>query len=54
MPEDLPARFDFLGGVEECLERLDEEAAAGIDLHQVSITEEDPERWADTLRRLVG
>ncbi len=54
VPEDLPARFDFLGGVEECLERLDEEAAAGIDLHQVSIAEEDPERWADTLRRLVG
>ncbi len=54
VPDALPARFDFLGGVEECLVRLDEEAAAGIDLHQVSIAEENPERWAETLRRLVG
>jgi alkanesulfonate monooxygenase SsuD/methylene tetrahydromethanopterin reductase-like flavin-dependent oxidoreductase (luciferase family) len=54
VPEDLPARFDFVGGVGEALERLDEEAAAGIDLHQVSIADEDAERWAETARRLVG
>jgi alkanesulfonate monooxygenase SsuD/methylene tetrahydromethanopterin reductase-like flavin-dependent oxidoreductase (luciferase family) len=54
VPDDLPARFDFIGGVEECIDRLEQEAAAGIDLHQVSIAEDDPERWASTLQRLIG
>lgn len=54
VPEDLPPRFDFIGGVEEGLERLEAEAAAGIDLHQVVIADEDAERWGATLRRLVG
>ena len=54
VPPGLEDHFDFVGSVEQCIERLEEQAAAGVDLHQVSVIEEDQAQWADIIRRLIG
>jgi alkanesulfonate monooxygenase SsuD/methylene tetrahydromethanopterin reductase-like flavin-dependent oxidoreductase (luciferase family) len=54
VPDELPAHFDFVGSTDECIERLDQQAEAGVDLHQVSIVEDDASRWRETMRRLIG
>jgi alkanesulfonate monooxygenase SsuD/methylene tetrahydromethanopterin reductase-like flavin-dependent oxidoreductase (luciferase family) len=54
VPDELPAHFDFVGSTDECIERLDQQAEAGVDLHQVSIVADDASRWRETMRRLVG
>ena len=54
VPPGLEDHFDFVGSVEQCIERLEEQAAAGVDLHQVSVIEEDQAQWADIVRRLIG
>lgn len=40
--DDLSQSLNFVGSVEECRDRLGEEAAAGINLHNVSIAGYDP------------
>ena len=54
VPDELPAHFDFVGGTEQCIERLDEQGGAGVDLHQITIVEDDATRWRETMRRLIG
>ena len=46
-------RFGRRGGREECLAQLDLEAAAGVDLHQVSVATDDDRVWADELSALI-
>jgi alkanesulfonate monooxygenase SsuD/methylene tetrahydromethanopterin reductase-like flavin-dependent oxidoreductase (luciferase family) len=46
--------FDFVGVPEACAERLDEQAAAGVDLHPVLIDTADPREFALILRTLLG
>ena len=38
VPDELSSALGFVGTVEECRDRLDEEAAAGINLHNVSVS----------------
>jgi alkanesulfonate monooxygenase SsuD/methylene tetrahydromethanopterin reductase-like flavin-dependent oxidoreductase (luciferase family) len=54
VPEGLEDHFDFVGDVEECIERLEQQTAVGVDLHQVSVINEDQAEWANIVRRLVG
>ncbi|MDP6605984.1 MAG: LLM class flavin-dependent oxidoreductase [Dehalococcoidia bacterium] len=54
VPDELPASFNFVGGVEASIERLDWEAEAGVDLHQVTIVGDDARAWQETMRRLIG
>lgn len=54
VPAGLEDHFDFVGGVEQCIERLEQQTAAGVDLHQVSVIEEDQAKWANIVRRLIG
>ena len=54
VPDDLPGQFDFIGDVDQCIERLDEQSEAGVDLHQISIVDDDATTWRETMRRLVS
>ena len=54
VPPGLEDRFDFVGGVDECIERLEQQAAVGVDLHQVSVMEQDQAKWSEIIGRLVG
>ena len=51
---EITPRFSIRGSLEGCADHLDEQAARGVDLHQVSVDTEDDQRWADALARLVG
>jgi len=44
----------FVGTTEECIERLDAQAAAGARLHGVTVMEREPEAVGRVLERLVG
>jgi alkanesulfonate monooxygenase SsuD/methylene tetrahydromethanopterin reductase-like flavin-dependent oxidoreductase (luciferase family) len=44
----------FAGTAEACVERLEAQAAAGIDMHTVRIEGADPRETLNTLKRLVG
>ncbi len=46
-------RFGCRGSLEECAAYLDEEAANGVALHQVSVDTDDDQVWADALAALV-
>ncbi len=54
VPPRLEDHFDFVGTIEQCADRLDQQSALGIDLHQVSVMEQDQAKWADAVRRLAG
>lgn len=54
VPDGLEDRFDFVGTVDACVERLDAQAETGVDLHQVSVAAGSDAEWTDILRRLVG
>jgi alkanesulfonate monooxygenase SsuD/methylene tetrahydromethanopterin reductase-like flavin-dependent oxidoreductase (luciferase family) len=54
VPGGLEDRFDFVGPLEACLEHLDAQAEAGVDLHQVSLPAGSEADWTVALRRLVG
>ena len=54
IPDELVDQLDTAGSVEQWIERLEEQAAAGVDLHQVSVIEEDQARWAEIVRGLIG
>ena len=51
---EIAPRFSKRGTLEECADHLDDQAARGVDLHQVSVDAEDDRAWADTLSKLVG
>lgn len=46
--------LDFVGTPEACAERLDQQAAAGVDLHAVRVDAPDPATYAKVLATLVG
>ena len=53
--DGLSGALSVAGSVEACLARLDEQAAAGVDLHQVTIAGiDDPAEPRRTFERLVG
>lgn len=53
--DDLADSLAAIGSVERCIERLDEEAAAGVDLHQVRIADDHAEaELRHVFERLVG
>ena len=54
VPEALVDSLFFAGPVEACIERLEAQAAAGIDMHTVRVEADDSREMLQILRRLVG
>ncbi|MBM3222446.1 MAG: LLM class flavin-dependent oxidoreductase [Candidatus Tectomicrobia bacterium] len=54
VPDALVDSLFFAGPVEACVERLQAQAEAGIDLHTVNVAMEDPQEAAHSLAKLVG
>ncbi len=46
--------FSFSGSLDDCLARIEAQAAAGVDLHEVRVEGATPERRAEILRALAG
>jgi F420-dependent oxidoreductase-like protein len=54
MPKELAGQLGTAGGVDECIDALEQAEAAGFDWHSVNVSERDPKKRADIYRRLVG
>jgi F420-dependent oxidoreductase-like protein len=54
VPDVLVDSLFFAGPVEACVERLEAQAAAGIDMHTVRVEGNEPREVVQILRRLVG
>ena len=54
VPDALVDSLFFAGTAEACVERLEAQATAGIDMHTVRIEGADPRETLHTLKRLVG
>jgi F420-dependent oxidoreductase-like protein len=54
VPEALIDSLFFAGPVEACIERLEAQAAAGIDMHTVRVEANDSREMVQILQRLVG
>jgi alkanesulfonate monooxygenase SsuD/methylene tetrahydromethanopterin reductase-like flavin-dependent oxidoreductase (luciferase family) len=54
VPDALVDSLSFAGPVEACVERLEAQAEAGIDLHTVNVALDDPHEAARSLAKLVG
>jgi alkanesulfonate monooxygenase SsuD/methylene tetrahydromethanopterin reductase-like flavin-dependent oxidoreductase (luciferase family) len=54
VPEALVDSLFFAGPVEACIERLDAQTAAGIDMHTVRVEADDAKEMLQILQRLVG
>ena len=54
LPEDMLEQFGFVGTTEECVERLEQEQAAGALLHSVNVMEDDSNEFARILEALKG
>jgi F420-dependent oxidoreductase-like protein len=54
VPEALVESLFFAGPIEACLDRLDAQAEAGIDMHTVRVEVDDPHETTKILQRLVG
>jgi F420-dependent oxidoreductase-like protein len=54
VPEALVDSLFFAGPVEACIERLEAQAAAGIDMHTVRVEANDSREMVQILQRLVG
>jgi len=54
VPDALVDSLFFAGPVEACVERLEAQAEAGIDLHTVNVALDDPQETARSLAKLVG
>lgn len=52
--EELGDELDFVGTPGACVERLDQQAAAGIDLHAVQVVAGDAAAYAKVLATLLG
>ncbi len=50
----ISTRFSHRGTIASCAAHLDEQAALGVDLHQVSVDTNDDGVWADALVQLVS
>jgi len=48
------SRLGFAGSTEQCVERLQQEEAAGAMLHSATVLEEDPREAGKILAKLVG
>jgi F420-dependent oxidoreductase-like protein len=54
VPEALVDSLFFAGPVDACIERLEAQAAAGIDMHTVRVEANDAREMVQILQRLVG
>ena len=54
LPEEMLNQFGFVGTTEECVERLEQEQAAGALLHSVNVMEDDANEFARILDALRG
>ena len=54
VPQPMIEQFGFVGTTEECVERLEQEQAAGALLHSVNVMEDDPNEFARILEALKG
>jgi alkanesulfonate monooxygenase SsuD/methylene tetrahydromethanopterin reductase-like flavin-dependent oxidoreductase (luciferase family) len=54
VPDALVDSLFFAGPVEACVERLEAQAEAGVDLHTVNVALDDPHEVARSLAKLVG
>jgi alkanesulfonate monooxygenase SsuD/methylene tetrahydromethanopterin reductase-like flavin-dependent oxidoreductase (luciferase family) len=54
VPDALVESLFFAGPVEACVERLEAQTAAGIDMHTVRVDATDPQETVKILKRLVG
>lgn len=54
LPKELADQLGTAGGVDECIDALEQAEAAGFDWHSVNVSERDPKKRADIYRRLVG
>ena len=54
IPDELVDQLGTAGGVEQCIEAMEEAEEAGFDWHSVSIDERDPKKRAEIYRQLVG
>jgi F420-dependent oxidoreductase-like protein len=54
VPDALVDSLFLAGPVEACIERLEAQAAAGIDMHSVRVDANDPKETVQILQRLVG
>jgi F420-dependent oxidoreductase-like protein len=54
VPDALVESLFLAGPVEACVERLEAQAAAGIDMHTVRVEANDPRETVKILQRLVG
>lgn len=50
----IAGRFGRRGSIGECIEQIEAQERAGVDLHQAAVASEDDDVWADALSRLVG
>jgi F420-dependent oxidoreductase-like protein len=54
VPDALVESLFLAGPVEACMQRLEAQAAAGIDMHTVRVEADDPKEMVKMLERLVG
>jgi len=54
VPDALVDSLFFAGPVEACVERLEAQAEAGVDLHTVNVAMDDPHEAARSFAKLVG
>lgn len=54
VPPQMMSRLGFIGSTEECIDRLDQEEAAGATLFSATVLEEDPRAASAILAKLVG
>jgi len=54
VPDELVESLFLAGSVEACVDRLEAQAAAGIDMHTVRVEADDPQDMEKALERLVG
>lgn len=54
LAEPIAQTFGFSGSLDECIARIEEQSAAGVDLHEVRVTGAPRLRRREILRELVG
>jgi alkanesulfonate monooxygenase SsuD/methylene tetrahydromethanopterin reductase-like flavin-dependent oxidoreductase (luciferase family) len=54
VPDALVDSLFFAGPAEACVERLEAQAEAGVDLHTVNVALDNPQETATSLAKLVG
>jgi len=52
--DELVGRFHMVGSLDQCRRRIEEQAEAGVDLHQLSLSAIDPKRWPAVIEALGG